>query len=372
MTVTLNQIRQYLRRSLWRKALTRSRRSAHGFGVEILETRELLSGKRSSDTLGDSDGGNDADGAGSGGQAAPQQGSDQGTGNCQCECCGGRRRHVHGFPLPTTTPAGTGTVSGAAPFNLDQTFQLASRPSATKTIYLDFNGHTTSGTWWNSSFNNGADFTTPAFSTDGSASFSDAELERIQYIWMRVAEDFAPFDVNVTTMDLGAAAITRSGSGDQNYGVRVVIGGAYSDWYESSAGGVAYLNTFGESIDMGVFVFSQNLGNGEKNIAEAVSHEAGHALGLSHDGTSSTGYYSGHGSGATGWAPIMGVGYYQQLTQWSRGQYRAPTRRRTIWRSSPATTASGIGRTTTEIRWRRPRCSMVPCLAVRRPSTAPA
>jgi hypothetical protein len=33
------------------------------------------------------------------------------------------------------------------------------------------------------------------------------------------------------------------------------------------------------------------------------------------------GYYQGQGSGATGWAPIMGVGYYQALVQWSRGQY---------------------------------------------------
>jgi hypothetical protein len=32
-------------------------------------------------------------------------------------------------------------------------------------------------------------------------------------------------------------------------------------------------------------------------------------------------YYQGHGSGATGWAPIMGVSYYRQLTQWSRGEY---------------------------------------------------
>ena len=37
-----------------------------------------------------------------------------------------------------------------------------------------------------------------------------------------------------------------------------------------------------------------------KSIAEAVSHEAGHNLGLQHDGFSGGSYYSGHGSGATG------------------------------------------------------------------------
>ena len=50
--------------------------------------------------------------------------------------------------------------------------------------------------------------------------------------------------------------------------------------------------------------------NNEKYIVEAASHEAEHDLGLSHDGTSTTGYYPGQGSGAVGWAPIMGVGYY--------------------------------------------------------------
>ncbi|WIA44530.1 hypothetical protein OEZ86_007265 [Tetradesmus obliquus] len=55
-------------------------------------------------------------------------------------------------------------------------------------------------------------------------------------------------------------------------------------------------------------------------VWEAVSHEVGHTMGLLHDGRratdgSSTAYYEG----VNGWAPIMGVGYYQPLTQWSKG-----------------------------------------------------
>jgi hypothetical protein len=46
-----------------------------------------------------------------------------------------------------------GGTSAAGP----QTFQLHSLPGATKVIYLDFDGHTTSGTYWNSDFNNKAD-----------------------------------------------------------------------------------------------------------------------------------------------------------------------------------------------------------------------
>jgi PKD repeat protein len=64
-------------------------------------------------------------------------------------------------------------------------------------------------------------------------------------------------------------------------------------------------------------VFSAALSNSEKNIAEATSHEVGHNLGLSHDGTSSSSYYTGHGD----WAPIMGAGYYRSVTQWSKGEY---------------------------------------------------
>src|SRR5690606_36575395 len=60
-----------------------------------------------------------------------------------------------------------------------------------------------------------------------------------------------------------------------------------------------------------------------KNAAEVGSHEVGHTLGLSHDGrtTPVEEYFGGHGSGDTGWAPIMGVGYYQPVAQWSKGEY---------------------------------------------------
>ena len=74
-----------------------------------------------------------------------------------------------------------------------------------------------------------------------------------------------------------------------------------------------------------VWIFQQALANNEKYIAEAVAHETGHTLGLFHDGQNTggtvTGYYEGHGAGATGWAPIMGVSYYKNVTQFSNGVY---------------------------------------------------
>jgi hypothetical protein len=69
-------------------------------------------------------------------------------------------------------------------------------------------------------------------------------------------------------------------------------------------------------------VFPKNLSNGnEKFTAEDISHEAGHTLGLRHDGTSSTSYYGGQGGKGAGWAPIMGSSLYKLVTQWSQGEY---------------------------------------------------
>lgn len=77
-----------------------------------------------------------------------------------------------------------------------QTFTLHSRPGANKIIYLDFVGHTVTRTPWNS----GGTFTVAPYDTDGNPStFSNSEHADIQDIWRRVAEDFAPFDVDVTT-----------------------------------------------------------------------------------------------------------------------------------------------------------------------------
>ena len=42
-------------------------------------------------------------------------------------------------------------------------------------------------------------------------------------MWQRVAEDYAAFDVDVTTQDPGAPAIDRTNAGDQAYGTRALI-----------------------------------------------------------------------------------------------------------------------------------------------------
>lgn len=227
------------------------------------------------------------------------------------------------FIEPAST--GSGDFSAAqASIPLDQTFFLNSSPGSSKTIYLDFNGHSTSSTAWNQSYGIST-IASPAYDLDGVAgTFSSTELNNIQTVWKMVAEDYAGLDVNVTTQEPPVDRMTRSSSTDNTFGVRVVITRDFTSSTSNpcSCGGFAYVGVFSSTSEFykPAFVFYNNLGNA-KNIAEATSHEAGHTLGLSHDGTTTTGYYSGHGTGETGWAPIMGVGYNRNLVQWSKGEY---------------------------------------------------
>jgi PKD repeat protein len=219
--------------------------------------------------------------------------------------------------------AADATAPQAALAPLTETFKLHSRSGAKRILFLDFDGHLISGTGWNTSYNGGRDIVAPPWDIDGSPStFNDTERTRIQQIWQRIAEDYAPFDVDVTTELSSESQITRSSTSDEYYGTRVLIS-AISRYF-GNYGGIAYVGAFDDVGDQykPALVFPENLGpNGEKYIAEAASHEAGHNLGLSHDGTSTAGYYEGQGTGVTGWAPIMGAGYYENLTQWSKGEY---------------------------------------------------
>ncbi|HBL44740.1 MAG TPA: hypothetical protein DDZ90_15240, partial [Planctomycetaceae bacterium] len=218
----------------------------------------------------------------------------------------------HAIPKYENDGQEAALLSEAPPFPVGDTFNLSSLPGASHTIYLDFDGHTTTGTQWNTAFGT---IVTPAYDTDGNVgSFSLAEIEVIQRTWLRVAEDFAPFNINVTTAAPPVSDLIRTDASDSRWGIRVVIG--ENTWY-NLAGGVAYVGSFNDNLDTPTYVFNTSL----IGVAEAVSHEVGHTLGLVHDGTSTEEYYAGHGGGPTGWAPIMGVGYNQDLVQWSSGEY---------------------------------------------------
>ena len=207
------------------------------------------------------------------------------------------------------------------------TFQQHSRPSATKKIYLDFDGHVTSNTPWSNS-----DITTVAFDIDGTpGSFNAAEQTTIVEIWQRVSECFSPFDVDVTTEAPTIADLVNGGGGDTKWGIRVLFGTSTPS-PAPGAGGVAFIGGFGwnyngGAVDIPCFVLQQGMGTGAKVNADACIHEVGHTLGLNHDGLfpandpNHVEYYSGQGTGKVAWAPHMGVGYYVPLVQWSKGEY---------------------------------------------------
>ena len=52
-------------------------------------------------------------------------------------------------------------------------------------------------------------------------------------------------------------------------------------------------------------------------VAQAASHEAGHTLGLHHDGTQTAPYYAG----TSAWGPIMGSSRNRAVSQFSQGEY---------------------------------------------------
>ncbi|NJA05434.1 PKD domain-containing protein [Methylococcaceae bacterium WWC4] len=222
------------------------------------------------------------------------------------------------------TAEGSGSTYAAIAASTTDPFTLHSKPDSNRVIYLDFNGHQAiNTTWYNGTL------TAQAYDTDGNPNgFSTTELNNIREIWQRVAEDYAPFDVDVTTQEPAADAMQRLTSSDTQYGTRAVITRSMPELCGQVCGGVAYVNVFSSYSSTSpnryqpAWAFFDKLGNGNpKYVAEAVSHEVGHNLSLYHDGTASVGYYSGHGSGATGWAPLMGVGYYKPVSQWSKGEY---------------------------------------------------
>jgi hypothetical protein len=196
-------------------------------------------------------------------------------------------------------------------------FALSSRPTSTRTIYLDFDGATYSGTRWK----DGAEIVSPAYSIDADrTTFNDTERAQVYLAWRSVAEDYAPFDVNVTTQRPDPSALTRTSSTDQTYGIPVVITPTNSVGSGCGCGGISYVGVFGSvgATDyQPAWIFTNGSGTGGYNVGQIVSHEVGHTFGLSHDGTSQDSYYAG----AKGWAPIMGASYNKRASHWSSGEY---------------------------------------------------
>jgi hypothetical protein len=183
--------------------------------------------------------------------------------------------------------------------------KLNSYPSASATVFIDFDGHHLTGSSWN--WNGPIDAQPAGFSDDV-----------ITEILNRVAEDFRPFDLNITTDS------SKYWSAPYDKRIRIIVTPTW-EWYEQPAGGVSYVGSFTWGDNTPAWVFSGLLNNNTKYVAEAISHEAGHSLGLQHQSTYDENcikvneYSPGQGIGEIGWAPIMGIGYYANVTTWNVG-----------------------------------------------------
>jgi hypothetical protein len=183
--------------------------------------------------------------------------------------------------------------------------KLNSYPSASATIYLDFDGHRVTSASWNG----GVPLNCAA------AALTDADITEI---FNRVSEDYRPFNINITTDStiFLAAPLTKR--------VRVII--TPTSGWRPGVGGISYIGSFTWGDDTPAFVFSDKLGpNNAKFIAECCTHESGHSVGLSHQSSYDAScnltetYNTGVGSGETGWAPVMGNSYYKNMTGWNDG-----------------------------------------------------
>ncbi len=208
-----------------------------------------------------------------------------------------------------------------------ETFALASKPGSKNTFYLDFNGHNIhSSSIWSKRHNNGIALKATPYDTDGNPdTFSRKELGDIAEIWRQVAEDFAPFNVNVTTKEPTKTWISpRFPKYGHRVGHALITNNYDKNGYAMPGGdnGTAYIGVWspfaGDTPPAPPALIYIGVHRGNiADLSDTVSHELGHLIGLYHHGTSVKEYYRGHGS----WGPIMGSPVGRAQTQWSDGSY---------------------------------------------------
>ena len=183
---------------------------------------------------------------------------------------------------------------------------LNSYPGAVATIYLDFDGQTVNSSVWNGG--------SPIFCA--ASGMTDPQITEAFY---RVAEDYRPFEINITTDSTVflAAPLTKR--------IRVII--TPTNGWCPGVGGISCVGSFTWGDDTPCFVFCNTLGpNSPKMVGECCSHESGHTVGLSHQSkygndctTPIETYSTGQGVGEVGWSPIMGNSYYRNFSNWNNG-----------------------------------------------------
>lgn len=207
-----------------------------------------------------------------------------------------------GMPIaPTAAAAAAGTPSKVV--SASDVPKFNSRPGAKGAIYLDFDGQVVTGSGWNNVLE-------PTINAIGSSYTSNEMISICQVM----AEDYAPFNVTVTTDEAiyNAAPVNRR--------MRVIFTPTVFSSI-AGAGGVAFVGSWSSGSGDPCWVSTTGTGNAY-GASLAGSHEVGHTFGLSHDGLGTAEYY-GTGNGA--WGPIMGAPYGIPIVQFSNGDYTGAT-----------------------------------------------
>jgi hypothetical protein len=182
-----------------------------------------------------------------------------------------------------------------------------SKPDSKYVIYIDLDGETSTSPFWN---NGQTIYAQPL------ATYSDADVE---LIWEVAAQDYLPYDVNVTTDRAVFDAANK-------YQRKMCIVTKTTTAGQPGIGGIAKIGSFSDGYGDPCWVFNP----GPKVTGETVSHEVGHTVDLNHDGKNNLAYYQGHNN----WAPIMGAAYSTStvtldnpnvMGQWSAGEYSGAT-----------------------------------------------
>ena len=195
-------------------------------------------------------------------------------------------------------PQNTAKTSAVTAAQIAQALlNLQSLPGAAGCVFLDFDGYNMpAGNLWN---NGNAINAAPSGMSDAA----------VQEHWEVVAEDYRPFNVNVTTSEAVFNSYPR------NRRMRVVV--TPTNTAAPGAGGVAYIGSFNWDNDVPCWVFITS----GKSGGDASAHEVGHTFDLGHDGRTNPAEDYFVGINNTSWAPIMGAGYYRPVVQWSKGEY---------------------------------------------------
>jgi hypothetical protein len=221
------------------------------------------------------------------------------------------------FSPDTRLPPGPSTISPLFPLEITET--LHSNPNAKISIWVSLRGDTTS-----------TSSNLPLASTA-----SPDDQAKLQHIWQRLAENFAPFDVDVTTEKPSDADLQRSGPDDNRYGYQVIIDRSTTpgENYPRYLEGLVYLNSF-DDLDPQRRIITLKWPDSYPSssytpdmAAHMIAHMLGHSLGLRDEDFggatiySAAGSYAGHRSPIGSWAPIMGRPGNARRTHFSRGEF---------------------------------------------------